>query len=147
MERPLISTAAILFTMGTASWVQAQDPTPSLQVQTIGGVTYVSGGVGMEERQQLKAMAADDNLALSFALVNGHYLGGAEVTIKDHSGKQLLEASADNPLFFARVPAGQYIIQATVMGKTVTREVTIPARGQARISFVWVGSDHDGSMG
>ena len=91
-------------------------------------------------------MTADDNLALSFSLVNGHYLGGAEVSIKDHNGKELLEAAADGPLFFAKLPAGHYTVEATAMEKTITRSVNIPANGQAHIFFAWAGSDHDRSM-
>ena len=77
-----------------------------LHVQRSENIPYVSGGVGIEERDRLRSLAADDNLGLSFSLENGHYLGGAEVSIKDDKGKELLEAVSDGPLFFAKLPAG-----------------------------------------
>jgi hypothetical protein len=92
-------------------------------------------------------MAAGDNLELSFALTNGHYLGGAEVSVKDHSGKQLFETVTDGPLFFAKLPAGRYVVEATAMGKTITRAVDVSANGQAHIFFAWAGRDHERSLG
>lgn len=136
-----------LLAAGAARAAEMASSDDYLHVQKIENIPYLSGGVGVEERDRLKSMAADDNLALSFSLVNGHYLGGAEVTIKDHNGKELIEAAADGPLFFAKLPAGHYIVEATAMGKTITRAVNIPANGQAHIFFAWAGSDHDRSMG
>jgi hypothetical protein len=112
-------------------------------VQRFENIPYVSGGVGVEERDRLKSMATDDNLALSFALENGHYLGGAEVSIKDDKGKELLVANSEAPLFFAKLPVGHYVIEATAMGKTITRAVHVSANGQARIFFACAGSDRD----
>jgi hypothetical protein len=43
--------------------------------------------------------------------------GGAEISIKDHNGKELLEAVANGPLLFAKLPAGRYEVQATAMGR------------------------------
>jgi hypothetical protein len=118
-----------------------------LHVQKFENIPYVSGGVGVEERDRLKSVAADENLALSFALKNGHYLGGAEVLIKDGKGKELLIANSEGPLFFAKLPAGRYVVEATAMGKTITRPVNVSANGQAHIFFAWAGSDHDRAMG
>jgi hypothetical protein len=66
-------------------------------------------------------------------LVDGKYLGGAEVTIKDNMGKEVLDAATDGPLFFAKLPVGSYTVQATTMGQTLTRNVSIPPKGQAQI--------------
>jgi hypothetical protein len=118
-----------------------------LHVQRFENISYVSGGVGVEERDRLKSVAADDNLALSFALENGHYLGGAEVSIKADKGKELLVANSEGPLFFAKLPAGHYVVEATAMGKTITRAVNVSTNGQAHIFFVWAGSDHDRATG
>lgn len=134
-----------LLAAGTARADDMNSSEDYLHVQRSENIPYVSGGVGTEERNQLKAMAADDNLEISFALTNGHYLAGAEVSIKDHNGKELIEAVADGPLFFVKLPAGHYVVGATAMGKTITRAVNISANGQAHIFFAWTGSDHDRS--
>ena len=49
---------------------------------TDNGIPYVSGGFGMDERENLRAMSKDDNLELSFAAQNENYLGGAKIFIK-----------------------------------------------------------------
>ena len=118
-----------------------------LHVQRYENISYVSGGVGLEERDRLKSIAADDNLALSFALENGHYLGGAEVSIKDDKGKEVLVANSEGPLFFTKLPAGHYVVDASAMGKTIARAVNVSANHQAHIFFAWAGSDHDRATG
>jgi hypothetical protein len=132
-----------LLAAGAARAAGMESSDEYLHVQTFDNIPYVSGGVGIDERDRLKSMAADDNLALSFALKNGHYLGGAEVSIKDNKRNEILEAVSEGPLFFAKLPAGRYVVEATAMGKTITRQVNISANGQARILFAWAGSDHD----
>jgi hypothetical protein len=136
-----------LLAAGTARADDMNSSEDYLHVQRSENIPYVSGGVGIEERHQLKSMVTGDNLELSFALTNGHYLGGAEVSVKDPSGKELVETVADGPLFFAKLPAGRYIVEATAMGKTITRVVNISPNGQAHIFFAWTGSDHDRSTG
>jgi hypothetical protein len=57
---------------------------------TYEGISYVSRGFGMEERENLGAMSKADNLELSFALQNRNYLGGGEVLIKERNGKEII---------------------------------------------------------
>jgi hypothetical protein len=134
-----------LFAAGAAS-AGMKSSDEYLHVQSFKSISYVSGGVGLEERDRLKSMAADDSLALSFALGNGHYLGGVEVAIKDNKGNAVLEAASEGPLFFAKLPAGHYVVEATALGKTITRAVNISTNGQSHIFFAWAGSDRDRPM-
>lgn len=108
-----------------------------LQVKTANGIPYVSGGFGVDERENLRAMSKDDNLELSFALQNKEYLGGADVLIKDSKGRDVLQAVSDGPLFFAQLPQGTYTVEATISGKTLKQIAQVPAKGQARVYFAW----------
>ena len=45
--------------------------TPAPLVQTTGGVSHVSGGVGTDSIDRLNALAGDFNLKLVFALKSG----------------------------------------------------------------------------
>ncbi|HTN72290.1 MAG TPA: carboxypeptidase regulatory-like domain-containing protein [Methylomirabilota bacterium] len=138
MKTGTLSSAAFLLTLGLASTASGDTvPQSPLQVKTYGNIPYVSGGVGIEERDRLIATSHGDNLRLSFAMQNGEYLGGAEVIIKNDRGNEILQAAADGPLFFAKLPAGMYTIEATTMGETLTRTVNIPTKGQAPIFFTW----------
>lgn len=107
-----------LFLLG-ASPVFANSLTNSVaqpEVQTFNGIPYMSGGFGLEERAKLRAIGETDNLELSFALTNKDYLSGAGVLIKDDQGKEILKAVSDGPLFFTKLPAGKYTIEATAEG-------------------------------
>jgi hypothetical protein len=136
MKKILIQTVGLF--LFAAAPVFAGSPTESqLQVKTDKGIPYVSGGFGVDERENLRAMSKGDNLELSFALQNKDYLGGAAIAIKDRNGKEILEAVSDGPLFFAKLPAGTYTVEATAMGKTLEQVAHVPAKGQTQIHFAW----------
>jgi len=107
------------------------------QVKRSEGIPYVSGGFGVEERESLREMSKQDNLELSFALLNKDYLDGAKVVIKDNNGKDILEAVSDGPLFFAELPKGTYTVEATAMGQTEEQIAHVPSKGQAQLYFAW----------
>jgi len=143
MKAKTIGQAAAVLSVGWAMTATAGAISDTrLEVRTFENIPYISGGVGSDELETLRAMTHGDNLQLSFASADGTYLGGAEVTVKDNVGKEVLEAAADGPLLFAKLPVGSYTVQATTMGQTLTRNVSIPPKGQAEIHFTWKNDDH-----
>ena len=141
MKKIVVGTVG-LFLLGTspvfASSLTNSDSQP--EVQTYDGIPYVSGGFGLEERAELRAIGKTDNLELSFALQSKDYIGGAEVFIGNKDGTEILSAISDGPLFLAKLPEGVYIVKATAMGKTLEQTVHVPSKGQARLYFVWKDS-------
>ena len=138
---------AVIGTLGLfllAAPVRAGSPTgiadPQLQVKEYNAVPYISGGFGVDERDQLRAAGNDYNLQLSFALRNGDYLGGANVKIRDGRGTTVFEGTSDGPLFFAKLPPGKYAIDATAEGKTIEQVAQAPAKGQTHVYFAWKGT-------
>jgi hypothetical protein len=101
------------------------------------GMYYVSGGVGEDSVGRLNARARDFNLKLVFTLNEGNYLTDVNVVIVDAKGAKLIEHTAEGPLFFARLPAGQYSVTATNEGKAVTRKVTVGASNLRAEYFRW----------
>lgn len=112
------------------------------QVRLYNKIPYMSGGFGLEERETLRAMGKKDNLELSFALGNRDYLGGAKVLIKDEKGKRVLEAVSDGPLFFAKLPAGDYTILATSMNRTIRQKAHVSGNGHTRLYYAWKESTY-----
>jgi hypothetical protein len=148
MNAKIFSIAALVAAIGIPRLASSNDSSGNLlQVKSSGNVPYVSGGVGLDERNSLIALSHDDNLRLSFAMQDGHYLGGADVDVKDTNGEEILDAASDGPLFFAKLPAGHYTVEATSMGQTLTRTVNVPARGQTSVYFVWKKGDHQETAG
>jgi hypothetical protein len=123
--------AALLLT-GTASAEQELKP------QTQGGVTFVSGGIGIEERQALKKLEGDYNLRLLFAARGSReYIADVKVTIRNTEGVTLLEAVADGPRFLARLVPGTYRVIADNEGKEISRSISIPPNQAISETFTW----------
>ena len=103
------------------------------------GVTYISGGIGGDQQQAMRAAAPNYNLHLLFAgQGSGEYLSNVRVTIAREQGTVLLNAVSDGPFFMAKLPSGRYRISADDGdGRPQTRSVIIPDRGALSTSFFW----------
>ena len=131
---PKIFVAALSFGLAGAAFAVGDLPPQ----QTSGSVSYVTGGVGLDESDAIKAAEKDFSLSLLFAQTKrGEYLCDVKVSIKDKAGKTVLEAMADGPMLIARLPAGAYKISAEHEGVVLLRTVTINAKGVTRAAFVW----------
>jgi hypothetical protein len=146
MNKIMIGTFGLfLFAAPVLAGASTEIADSRLQVKEYNGVPYVSGGFGVEERDQLGAIRNGYNLQLSFALQSGNYLGGANVEIRDSRGKTVFEGVSDGPLFFAKLPPGKYTIDATAVGKTIAQVAQAPAKGQTHVYFAWRRSQGKGS--
>jgi hypothetical protein len=109
-----------------------------LQPQMQNGVTYVSGGIGIDGVDAIKAVAGSYNLHLLFASNgSGQYYAEVKVTIADRAGNPLITAVSDGPYFYARLKPGQYSVTADADGQPKTVTVTVPASGAAQQTFNW----------
>jgi hypothetical protein len=138
MNKLMIGTVGLFILAASpvfASSVADSDVQP--QARTYNGIPYLSGGFGVDERTTLRGMSKADNLELSFALNNKDYLSGANVLIKDDRGKEILKAVADGPLFFTKLPAGKYTIEATAAGRTEEQVAQVPTTGRSHVYFAW----------
>lgn len=110
---------------------------PLLQQRTEGGITFISGGVGADEREALKKVEGDYNLRLLFAARGGEFVADVKVTIQDAKGKTVLEAVSGGPRFFAKLAPGAYRITAVNNGTPMTRTVTISSKRPVSQAFYW----------
>jgi uncharacterized membrane protein YvbJ len=81
----------------------------------------MSGGIGVEERNQMRQAAKSYNLGLSFAGKSRSYLTDVSVVINDDKGQQVLSSANTGPWFYVQLPPGKYTVKATYNGKV--REV------------------------
>ena len=106
--------------------------------RTQGDVTYISGGVGNESVQAMRAMERGYNLRLMFAIAgSGEYLANVRVKLVDPKGRTVLDAVSEGPYFFAKVPPGRYQVVAETEGDAKTRAVDISPGGAVSQSFYW----------
>ncbi|MFI4987333.1 MAG: carboxypeptidase-like regulatory domain-containing protein [Alphaproteobacteria bacterium] len=113
-----------------------------LQTHSEGNITYLSGGIGQEERTTIMAIEGSYNLHLLFtARDTGEYLWGVKVRLTDPSGKSLLDTVSDGPYFLARLPPGKYTVLVDYSGKPLSQAVDIPRGASVSHSFSWPSAD------
>jgi len=120
---------------------QQAAPTTAADMQPItkNGITYLCGGVGLDESTAMKQAAKSYDLMSTFAAQDGSYLADVNVEIADKSGTPVLQTTCDGPMMLVKVPhAGSYRIRATVDGHTQSRTAQAGGgHGPQRLVFVW----------
>jgi hypothetical protein len=133
----LFKPTVVAIVLGAAFLVPATSAMSDESVQTAGGVSYVSGGVGDDSINRLNSLAKDFNLKLVFALKKGEYVNGVKVTIANTAGKTLLDTVSEGPWFLAKLPAGNYQIVASFEGKADKRTIAVGTEKLKTVDFRW----------
>jgi hypothetical protein len=109
-------------------------------VKVAGNVEYMTGGIGLDESTEMQAAARRWPLALEFAVKAGdqaEWMANVDVTVVDHRGDTVLQATSEGPLLLARLAPGNYTVRASAAGKVLQRKVHIAPGESARAVFVW----------
>jgi hypothetical protein len=122
---------------GTAHAVQGDDNTGMLVEQHQGNVTFVSGGVGLDESQALRAEARSWPLALQFTGPGSDYLADVHVNITGPRGTDVLQADSSGPYMLVRLHPGRYVVHASYKDEDQTRLVVVANGGHVSASFHW----------
>lgn len=130
-----------------AGWLAAAALVPSAVVAAenadnetvvmLGNISYVSGGIGEDSRERLKAFASAFNLKLLLARKSGEYLGDVEVVINDAKGRELIKAVAEGPIFMANLPPGSYEVVATSDGVPLRQRASVVKGQLGTLHFRW----------
>ncbi len=113
---------------------------PALTPVTVGNVSYLIGGVGDEEELAMQGVAGDYPLLVAFTeKEGGKYIAGVQVTLKDRTGKTLVDVQSDGPCFFAKLRPGRYSLLASYHGQTQKRSVDIKEHGRSAMVLRWAG--------
>lgn len=136
--------AATVATVAALGSTAAANETPEPATQN--GIAYVTGGVGQDEVDALRAAASKYNLRMMFASRSGEYLSDVDVTIRAAAAQPVLTVRTRGPFLYARLPAGQYRIDARYGSAEQRRSVRVPARGGVHVEFRWAEPDRRGAM-
>jgi hypothetical protein len=123
----------------SASIVALTQPEP----KTENGVTYLCGGVGLDESASMKQQAGNYDLMLTFAARDGSYLADANVDIADARGRPVLQTTCGAPILLVDLPkGGTYRIRSEIAGYTQTKTVNVQnKKGSAKsLVMVWPSS-------
>ncbi len=100
------------------------------------GIAWVSGGIGLSERELLAArFGRDYNLRLEFALPTGSYVAQINVQISRVNGEEVLAVADVGPWLLTKLPPGNYSVQASAQGQQFQSSVTVPASGTRTLVF------------
>jgi hypothetical protein len=113
---------------------------PINETQSSPDITYVTGGIGDDERQAIEAAKADYNLHVMSASLKGAFVGDARVIISRKKGaesEEMLNVVA-GPLLYVRLPAGNYTLDASLGEQKKHQSFTVTKKGAAaRIHLGW----------
>ena len=107
------------------------------QVQQQGDVSFVSGGVGLDDSKALLGAEHQWPLALRFTQRSGEYVADVHVQITDSHGASVLDTTSRGPYMLVRVRPGRYSVHVSHAGVDKTSAVTVGSNGSARAAFIW----------
>lgn len=126
--------------MAQSASTETVDPAGvQVQQQEQNGITYLSGGIGVDESNFIQA-SRGYNLHMTFSIgAQNQYTSDVDVQIQKTSGNTVLTLSGAGPLVYVQLPAGEYTVIATRNGEE-RRNVTDIGSGAARnLVFHWKG--------
>jgi len=116
------------------------------EVEQQNGIRYLSGGVGLDERDQMRATAAGFDLRMMFSYArSGEFIAGVDVTIRDAQGREVLVVPDAGPLLYAKLPSGIYRVTAEAEGGTQTRTVSVQQGRPVESHLTWSDMEYRGS--
>lgn len=89
------------------------NPPGILRGSTEQGYGYMTGGIGLDEREVMESWGARYNLKLSFAELSGVYLSDVQLLIEDEHGREIIRTTTNGPWFYIELPPGTYTAKAT----------------------------------
>jgi hypothetical protein len=104
------------------------------------GVTYITGGIGSDESEAMKAAASKYAVALTFASEeNGQhgFLASVPVQIVDESGTTVLDVTTAGPYLLMDLPPGRYEVVATHQGAQQRSGIEVEPNHCAQRTFTW----------
>jgi hypothetical protein len=103
--------------------------------QTVGADRFVSGGIGEEERAELRTRARDYDLWLvTAAKHSGAYLANVQARVIDQAGRTVVETTLAGQWLLAKLEPGTYRVEATAEnGQTLSETVRVGGDGPRRL--------------
>jgi hypothetical protein len=133
-RRLLISVVMLLCSMLPLSAVAELTP-----VQVNGEVSYVTGGVGLEESTAIKEMRQDYPLTMVFAETTGdgrnQYIYGVLVEIR-RGNDLVFETQTRGPYLLVRLPPGTYRVRAIHNMVPKVQTITVGTKPQ-QVGWAW----------
>ncbi|MEO8808182.1 MAG: hypothetical protein ABI433_19040 [Burkholderiaceae bacterium] len=140
LQRAGVSFAGVL-AAAVSLGAMADEPSQLPRERSVGIVSFVSGGVDIDEAHRFEAEFKRFPLAIELFEKEGArevFTASAHVVITDRHGERVFDQVADGPFVLLRLPAGDYRVEASLAGHSLAAHpVHVTASGHARTTFVW----------
>ena len=137
LRRARCATLVAATLIGVSSAPSAASASSEVLAMALPGVTVVTGGISSDAVDHMKAIERDYNLKMVFALNSGEYLADVRVQVFDPSNNVVLDTVTDGPILLARLPAGNYRVDATYGRATEHRVVSVAPAALKTLDFRW----------
>jgi hypothetical protein len=110
------------------------------KLETVGNITYISGGVGKSAAEAMRSVAKDYALEVVFVQKQGQieeFLAEVNVQIQDAQKNVVLDVVTDGPYLLANLPQGRYLVIAEYEGSVKRQWVRIGIKQHKKIVFWW----------
>lgn len=127
---------AVIFLGASTSWAQADVP----ESKNVGGIQYITGGIGSEESDAMLELGKKWPLVLEFSQAHPERpLWVADVTVKivDAKKKVLIDVVSDGPIMLINLAPGNYELQLSFEGKPLKRSVKVEDGKSNKLSITW----------
>ncbi len=108
----------------------------ALEVENFLGVSYISGGVGIDEEAKIKEIGKHYSLQVLVAQQH-KFLSDVAITIIDDENSLVLEVQMDGPYLFVNLEPGKYTLNAGGFGESFSRKIRIKPGKQQKQVFSW----------
>lgn len=131
----LLTTACLSATPAIAATLEnANNAVPA--AQTGNGITYITGGIGDEERVAMENSKDQYNLHITNVNNEGAFTDNMNIAIYDIKATKLAEFNA-GPMIYAKLPAGKYVVAATNENGEIRRKNIRVLRTTTNVNLVW----------
>ena len=106
------------------------------EAKTAQGESYITGGIGLGERDALAKRRADFSLWIATAVKKaGSYLSDVRIKISDAAGKSVLDTRLDGPWLLVDLKPGSYTVEASYREQTLRKTTNISKGGHREMLF------------
>ncbi|MGF6568138.1 hypothetical protein SAMN05443245_2906 [Paraburkholderia fungorum] len=107
------------------------------QTQQQGDVSFVSGGVGLDESKALQQAQSHWPLSLRFTGPGSEFVADVKVRVVDAHNTEVLNTSSRGPYMLVKLHPGHYTVHAQYKDRDQSKSVTVPASGNTKAAFYW----------
>lgn len=106
------------------------------EAKTAQGESYITGGIGLDERDVLDKRRAEFSLWIATAVKKaGSYLSDVRIRIADTAGKTVLDTKLAGPWLLVDLKPGRYTVEASLHEQTQRKTTNISKGGHREMLF------------